>query len=292
MHKVYTIISKEDLADRICKYVFLAPQIAKKAKPGQFVMIRVDDEGERIPLTVADSDPSKGTVTIVVQSVGTTTNKLHCLEAGDSINDLVGPLGTPTHLEGHKRAVCVAGGVGIAEVHPIARGLKNAGAHVTSIVGSRNHDLLFFEEEMKKASNKLIVTTDDGSYGIKGLVLGPLMEMMEAGEKIDIIFCVGPVIMMREVSKATKPFGIPTFVSLNPIMVDGTGMCGACRVTVGGETKFACVDGPDFNGHDVDFDELMGRLVAYKPGEAESLEYWKEHNCEGHGEGGCKCQGK
>ncbi len=290
---MYTIISKVDLADRICKYVFLAPQIAKKAKPGQFVMIRVDDEGERIPLTVADTDPEKGTVTIVVQSVGTTTKKLHCKCEGESINDLVGPLGTPTHLEGHKNAVCVAGGVGIAEIHPIARGLKNAGAHVTSIIGSRNHDLLFFEEEMKKASDELIVTTDDGSYGIKGLVLNPLKEMMDAGKQIDIVFCVGPVIMMREVSKATKPYGIPTFVSLNPLMVDGTGMCGACRVTVGGETKFACVDGPDFNGHDVDFDELMGRLVAFKNDEGASLEHWENHVCKCHGkEGECTCQEK
>ncbi|MEZ4813460.1 MAG: sulfide/dihydroorotate dehydrogenase-like FAD/NAD-binding protein [Caldisericia bacterium] len=287
---MYTIISKVDLADRICKYVFLAPQIAKKAKPGQFVMIRVDDEGERIPLTVADTDPEKGTVTIVVQAVGTTTKKLHCKNEGESINDLVGPLGTPTHLDGHKNAVCVAGGVGIAEIHPIARGLKEAGANVTSIIGSRNHDLLFFEDEMKKASNELIVTTDDGSYGIHGLVLKPLQEMMDTGKQIDIVFCVGPVIMMREVAKATKPFGIPTFVSLNPLMVDGTGMCGACRVTVGGETKFACVDGPDFNAHDVDFDELMGRLVAFKNDEGISLKHWEDHVCKNPG--GCTCHEK
>jgi len=285
---VFTIVSKQDLADRICKYVFSAPLIAKKAQPGQFVIIRVDEEGERIPLTVADVDPEKGLVTIVVQAVGTTTNKLHCLCEGDAIADLVGPLGVPTHLDGYETAVCVAGGVGIAEIHPIARGLKQAGANVISIVGSRNHDLLFFEEEMKKASNELIVTTDDGSYGRKGLVLDPLIEMMKAGKKIDVVFCVGPVIMMREVCKATKPYGIPSFVSLNPIMVDGTGMCGVCRVTVDGQTKFGCVDGPDFDGHKVDFDELMERLVTYKKMEAESLENWKDR-CENHGEGGCKC---
>ena len=289
---MYTIISKEDLADRICKYVFLAPGIAKKAKPGQFVIIRVDDKGERIPLTIADSNPSKGTVTIVVQSVGTTTNKLHCKEAGDNVNDLVGPLGSASHLNGFKNAVCVAGGVGIAEIHPIARGLKGEGVNVTSIIGSRNHDLLFFEEEMKEASDELIVTTDDGSYGRKGLVLNPLVDMMKAGKPIDVVFCVGPVIMMREVSKATKPYGIPTFVSLNPIMVDGTGMCGACRVTVGGETKFACVDGPDFNGHDVDFDELMGRISAFKGEESRSFDEWKEHSCDCNGEGGCTCHEK
>jgi len=279
---LFKILEKRDLADRICKYVFEAPLIAKKARPGQFVMIRIDEEGERIPLTLADTDPATGRITIVVQSVGTTTMRLHCLEEGSNIADIIGPLGTATHMEGFKDVVCVAGGVGIAEIHPIAKAFKTEGANVTTIIGSRCKDLLFFEDEIRKASHELIVTTDDGSYGLKGLVLEPLKKMMEQGKKIDVIFAVGPVIMMREVAKATKPFGIKTFVSLNPIMVDGTGMCGACRVSVGGVTKFGCVDGPDFDAHQVDFDELMKRLSSFKTMEQKSIDEWNK-------KGGCSC---
>lgn len=274
---MFTILEKADLADRICKYVFEAPALAKKAKPGQFVMIRIDENGERIPLTLAGTDPAKGTITIVVQAIGTTTYRLHDKKQGDSIADIIGPLGTPTHFEEHwKKAVCVAGGVGIAEIVPIAKGCKAKGIETIGIIGSRNKDLLFFESEMKGICDSLIITTDDGSYGRKGLVLDPLKEMLENGDKVDVVFCVGPVIMMREVSKATKPFGVKTIVSLNPIMVDGTGMCGACRLTVGGKTKFGCVEGPDFDGHEVDFDELMSRLVMFKKLEQDSLALWQQ----------------
>jgi ferredoxin/flavodoxin---NADP+ reductase len=274
---LFTILEKADLADRICKYVFEAPALAKKAKPGQFVMIRIDENGERIPLTLAGTDPAKGTITIVVQAIGTTTYRLHDKKQGDSISDIIGPLGTPTHFEENwKKAVCVAGGVGIAEIVPIAKGCKAHGIETIGIIGSRNKDLLFFESEMKGVCDSIIVTTDDGSYGRKGLVLDPLREMLEKGDKVDVVFCVGPVIMMREVSKATKPFGVKTIVSLNPIMVDGTGMCGACRLTVGGKTKFGCVEGPDFDGHEVDFDELMSRLVMFKKLEQDSLALWQQ----------------
>jgi ferredoxin--NADP+ reductase len=273
---LFKILEKADLADKICKYVFEAPQLSRKAKPGQFVMIRIDDNGERIPLTLAGKDPEKGTITIVVQSIGTTTTRLHEKNQGDSIADIIGPLGTPNHFEEHwKKAICIGGGVGIAEILPTAKGCKEHGIEVIGIIGSRNKDLLFFEKEMKDVCDSLIVTSDDGSYGRKGLVLDPLKEMMERGDKIDVVFCVGPVIMMREVSKATKPYGIKTIVSLNPIMVDGTGMCGACRLTVGGKTKFGCVEGPDFDGHEVDFDELMSRLSMFKKLEQDSLALWQ-----------------
>lgn len=279
---MFTIVEKRDLADKICEYVFEAPLIAKKALPGQFVIIRIDEEGERIPLTLADTDPAAGRIKIVVQAIGTTTNRLHCLNKGDKIADIIGPLGTPSHLDGIKNAIIVGGGVGIACVHPVAKALKQQGANVVSIIGSRNKDLLFFEDEMEKASHKLIVTTDDGSKGQKALVTVPLKELLESGEKYDFVFSVGPVIMMREVAKATKPFGVKTIVSLNPVMVDGTGMCGACRVSVGGATKFGCVDGPDFDGHEVDFDLLMKRLGSFKKMEAESYEAWQK-------KGGCSC---
>ncbi len=279
---MFTILTKRDLADKITEYVFEAPLIAKKAKPGQFVMIRLDEEGERIPLTLADTDPATGRIKIVVQAIGTTTSRLSCFKAGDPIADIIGPLGTQTHLDGVERAMIVGGGVGIACVHPIAKALKQAGKHVTSIIGSRCENLLFFEDEMAKVSDRLIVTTDDGTKGRKGLVTAPLTELLQSGEKFDIAFSVGPVIMMREVAKATKPFGLKTIVSLNPIMVDGTGMCGACRVSVGGATKFGCVDGPDFDGHQVDFDLLMKRLAMYKGMEKESFEGWQKEGCKCH----------
>ncbi len=279
---MFTILEKRDLADKICEYVFEAPLVAKKARPGQFVILRLDEEGERIPITLADTDPKTGRIKIVVQAIGTTTNRLHCFEKGGAIADIIGPLGTPTHLDGFKKAVCVGGGVGIACIHPIAKELKAMGVQVTSIIGSRCKDFVFFEDEMRAASHELIVTTDDGSYGRKGLVTGPLAELLQGADKADVVFSVGPVIMMREVAKATKPYEVKTYVSLNPIMVDGTGMCGACRVSVGGVTKFGCVDGPDFDGHQVDFDLLMKRLAMFKEMEQQSLGLWQKEGCKCH----------
>ncbi|MCK4402845.1 MAG: sulfide/dihydroorotate dehydrogenase-like FAD/NAD-binding protein, partial [Dehalococcoidia bacterium] len=248
-----------------------------KAQPGQFVVVRSDEKGERIPLTIADWDKKEGNVTIVFMEVGTTTKKLALLNAGDNILDFVGPLGRPTEIEKFGTVVCVAGGVGAAPMFPIARALKAQGNEIISILGARNKELLFWEERLHSVSDELIVTTDDGSYKRKGVVTEPLKELLDT-KKIDRVIAIGPAIMMKFCSLTTKPFGIKTMVSLNPIMVDGTGMCGCCRVSVGGETKFACVDGPDFDGHEVDWDLLMNRLRAYLDEEKESLRLWEERN--------------
>ena len=272
---MYSITSREDLASGIHLFKVEAEDIAKKAKPGQFIILRIDDKGERIPLTIADWDEK--TVTIVFMEVGKTTQRLATLSAGDSIADFVGPLGQPTEIESFGRVIVVGGGVGIPLVFPIARELKKKGNTVISIIGSRNKDLLFWEDKMRSVSDEIIVTTDDGSYGRKALVTQPLQEILE-GEKIERVFAVGPVIMMKFCAATTKPFGVKTIVSLNPIMVDGTGMCGCCRVEVGGETKFACVDGPDFDAHLVDFDLLMMRQRTYLDEEKKALEMW-ERSC-------------
>jgi ferredoxin--NADP+ reductase len=269
---MYTITYQENLASGIHLFEVEAEDIAKKAKPGQFIILRIDDKGERIPLTIADWDEK--TVTIVFMEVGKTTQKLATLSAGDSIADFVGPLGQPTEIESFGRVVVVGGGVGIPLVFPIARELKRKGNTVISIIGSRNKDLLFWEDKMRSVSDEIIVTTDDGSYGRKALVTQPLQEILER-EKVQRVFAVGPVIMMKFCAATTKPFGVKTIVSLNPIMVDGTGMCGCCRVEVGGETKFACVDGPDFDAHLVDFDLLMMRQKAYLDEEKKALEMWE-----------------
>jgi len=272
---VYNISLKEDLVPNIHLFKVAAPAVAKKAQPGQFVVIRIDEKGERIPLTLADWDEEEGSVTIVVMEVGTTTYRLALLKAGDSIVNFVGPLGVPTHIEKFGTVLCVAGGVGVAPIAPIARALKTAGNKVISILGARSKDLLFWEERLRSVSDELIVCTDDGSYGRKALVTEPLKEMLETGEKIDRVFAIGPSIMMKFCAKTTEPFGIKTIVSLNPIMVDGTGMCGCCRVSVGGVTKFTCVDGPDFDGHQVDWDELFARQRIYLDEEKRSLEQWQ-----------------
>jgi ferredoxin--NADP+ reductase len=269
---MYTITYQENLASGIHLFEVEAEDIAKKAKPGQFIILRIDDKGERIPLTIADWDEK--TVTIVFMEVGKTTQKLATLSAGDSIADFVGPLGQPTEIESFGRVVVVGGGVGIAPIFPLARELKRKGNTVISIIGSRNKDLLFWEDKMRSVSDEIIVTTDDGSYGRKALVTQPLQEILER-EKVQRVFAVGPVIMMKFCAATTKPFGVKTIVSLNPIMVDGTGMCGCCRVEVGGETKFACVDGPDFDAHLVDFDLLMMRQKAYLDEEKKALEMWE-----------------
>lgn len=269
---MYKILLRQDLVPSIHLFKVVAPEVARKAQAGQFVVIRIDEKGERIPLTFADWDEKDGTVTIIFMEVGTTTRRLAGLEAGDSMANFVGPLGVPTHVEKFGTVVCAAGGVGVAPVVPIAQAMKDAGNKVISIMGARSKDLLFWEERLRSASDQLIVTTDDGSYGRKALVTEPLKELLESGQKIDRVLAIGPSIMMKYCALTTQPFGVKTIVSLNPIMVDGTGMCGCCRISVNGVTRFACVDGPDFDGHQVDWDLLLARQRTYLDEEKCSLE--------------------
>lgn len=269
---MFKIVRREEMSGgNVILNEIEAPLIAKKAKPGQFVILKAGEEGERIPLTMADTDPDKGTITIIYMVVGKSTALFRDLKVGQGYQDVIGPLGKATHLEKLGKVVCVGGGTGIAVLHPITRALKKIGNHVIGIIGARNKDLLILEAQMKDASHELLVCTDDGSYGRKGFVTEALKEVLGAGDVKQVV-AIGPVPMMKFVSKITKEFGVPTLVSLNPIMVDGTGMCGGCRVTVGGQTKFACVDGPEFDGHQVDFDELMLRLQAYCEDEKRCME--------------------
>jgi ferredoxin--NADP+ reductase len=272
---LYKIISRKDLAPKIHEFVIEAPAVAKKAQPGQFVVIMVDDKGERIPLTIADWNREEGSVTIVVMEVGTTTHRLGRLGTGDSISNFIGPLGLPTHIDNFGTVVCVAGGFAVATIMPIARAMRDRGNHVISILGARNKDLIFWEDKLRGVSDELIVTTDDGSYGRQGLVTEPLKELLDSDRKIDHVIAIGPSVMMMACSRTTEPYGVKTIVSLNPIMVDGTGMCGCCRVTVDGETKFACVDGPDFDGHQVDWEQLFARQRSYLEQEKLSFDEWK-----------------
>lgn len=264
---MYKIVKKKVLNPTVVELHVEAPLVANKARPGQFIILRVDENGERIPLTVAGTNKAEGTVKIIYQIVGATTKKLASKEEGEYLQDFVGPLGVATHLEGLKKVCIVGGGVGCAIAMPIAEALHEMGADVTSIIGFRNKDLLICEEEFKAASNKCVVMTDDGSYARQGNVTLPLKEMLEAGEKFDMIIAIGPIIMMKFVVSTAKPFGVPVTVSMNPIMIDGTGMCGGCRLSLNVDgkrvTKFACVDGPDFNGYEVDFDEAMSRGRMY-----------------------------
>jgi ferredoxin--NADP+ reductase len=262
---LYPIREKTYLQESIVRMVIYAPEIARKRKAGQFVVLMIDEKGERIPLTIVDSDSQEGTLTIIYQIVGKTTADLACLEPGDGIMHVLGPLGHPTEITNFGRALCVGGGVGIGVAYPIAVALKEAGNEVVSIIGARSRNLLILEEEMKKVSHRLLITTDDGSYGTHGFVTDILKKLIDSGEKIDVIFAIGPVPMMRAVAELTRPYGIKTIVSLNPIMVDATGMCGACRIAVDGKTRFGCVDGPEFDGHQVDFPLLMSRLKMYLP---------------------------
>ena len=262
---MYKIVKKRALNDTVTLMEIEAPHIAKKAKAGQFIIFRVDERGERVPLTIADYDREKGTVTIIFQIVGASTKLLNTLGEGDSLLDFVGPLGQPTHVGPEVKRVCViGGGVGTAIAYPQAKALHAAGLEVDMIAGFRSKEIVILEEEMKAVTDHLYLMTDDGSYGEKGLVTQKLEELIKAGNPYDLVIAIGPVIMMKFVAATTKPYGIRTLVSLNRIMVDGTGMCGGCRVRVGGQTKFACVDGPDFDGHEVDFDELMKRNSFYK----------------------------
>lgn len=268
---MYQIIRKEILNPFVTLMEIDAPLVAQKAEPGQFIILRVDESGERIPLTIADFDSDKGTVTIIFQIVGTTTKQLDQKQEGDTLADFAGPLGTASHLEGFKRVAVIGGGVGCAIAYPQAKKLFRLGADVDVITGFRSKDIIILEDEFKKASTRYFCTTDDGSNGNKGFVTDVLKKLIEEGADYDAVIAIGPLVMMKAVSALTKPYNIKTIVSMNPIMIDGTGMCGGCRLTVGGETKFACVDGPDFDGHMVDFDEAIRRGRMYSAQEKESL---------------------
>lgn len=260
---MHAITEKRVLAPTITLFIIEAPLIARKRKPGNFVMLRLQSTGERIPLTIADSDPARGTITIIVQAVGKTTKELCAMKAGDSILDVVGPLGNPTPIENHGAVACVGGGVGTAELYPIARALKERGNAVHTVIGARTHELIILEREMREISDGLYITTDDGSYARRGFVTDQLKDLLDGPFGIKAVYAIGPLPMMKAVSILTRPYGVATLVSLNTIMVDGTGMCGGCRVTIGGQMRFACVDGPEFDGHQVDFDELMMRNRTY-----------------------------
>jgi ferredoxin--NADP+ reductase len=281
---MYKILKKETLAPSLKLYEIEAPLVARKAMAGQFIILRTQSEGERIPLTIADFNREKGTITCVFQEVGKTTRELGTLNAGDCIRDFVGPLGIPSHIENYGRVVCVGGGVGVAPVYPIARALKAAGNEVVGIMGARTADLIFWEDRMRDACSELHLTTDDGSYVRKGLVTDLLREAIEEKGNIALCIAIGPPPMMRAVAGLTREYNLKTIVSLNSLMVDGTGMCGCCRVTVDGETKFTCVDGPEFDGHLVDFDEMARRAVIYKPPEKIALDLYTDR-----GSPKCKC---
>jgi len=279
---MYEVLKKLELAPKIKLIEIKAPEIAKKAKAGQFVILRIDEKGERIPLTLVEWDPEKGTITIIFQEVGVSTLKLGALKIGEAILDVAGPLGNPSDIENFGSVTVVCGGVGTAAAYPIAKALKEAGNKVISIVGARTKELLILEDEMKKISDEMFISTDDGSKGHKGFVSDVLKMLIEKGYHFDLAYAIGPPVMMRATANVTKSYSIKTIVSLNSIMVDGMGMCGACRVTVGGETKFACLDGPEFDAHIVNFDELIKRLRAYLSEEKQAIELYEK--C-----GGCKC---
>ena len=280
----YKIVKKADLNSQIYLMEIEAPLVAKKAAPGQFVILRIDEKGERVPFTIADFDKEKGTITVIIQAVGKTTRDLSKLNEGDTILDFAGPLGMPTPLEGLKKVAVIGGGLGTAIAYPQAKKLKDLGAEVTAISGFRSKEYIILDNEMNAVSDKLIITTDDGSNGVKGFVTDRLREELEAGEKFDEVIAIGPLVMMRAVCNLTKEYDIPTTVSMNPVMIDGTGMCGGCRVIVDGETKFACVDGPDFDGHKIDWDSAIKRQQMFKAYEKRSCEKGKcrltgkEHN--------------
>jgi len=278
---MYEILDKKDLTPVTKLFEIHAPAVAHKAQAGQFVIIRIHERGERIPLTIADYDRGRGTITLVVQEVGKTTMEMGTMQIGAQLASFAGPLGLPSEVEDFGTVLCIGGGFAIAPIYPIARALKNAGNTVLSIVGVRNVDLLFWENRMRSVSDELVVCTDDGSYGRKGLVTAPMQEMLEADRPIGHIWAVGPAVMMKFCCLTSQPFGVPTTVNLNSIMVDGTGMCGACRVEVGGQTRFACVDGPEFDGHKVDWDLLLARQRIYPEEEQQAVETWEQRcqNC-------------
>jgi NAD(P)H-flavin reductase len=273
---VYPILEKNDLASKVYRYVIAAPDIVKKAKAGQFVILRLHEGGERIPITLADWDVQRGTVTLYVQAIGKTTTMMSMMKVGDMLTDVVGPFGLPSHVEKEKTFVAVGGGFGIAAIHPIVRANKLIGNKTISIIGARSKEMIIMEDEMHAISDEVRIATDDGSYGTKGFVTTILKSILENKEPVDVVLAIGPVIMMKAVSNLTKPYGVKTLVSLNPIMMDGTGMCGACRVIVGDTMQFACVDGPEFDGHAVDFNLLMARQKMYSPQEKISMEIFEK----------------
>ena len=279
---MFPIVKKRVLNDSVTLMEIEAPLVARKAQPGQFIIFRIDEAGERVPLTIAGYDREKGTVTIIFQKVGYTTERLDTLNEGDALLDFVGPLGEPSHIEGIRRAAVIGGGLGVAIAYPQAKALHEAGAKVDLIVGFRNEQLIILKDELTAACTELTIMTDDGSNGHKGFVTQALEEKLRAGEQYDEVIAIGPLPMMKAVCDLTRPYGVKTIVSMNPIMIDGTGMCGGCRVTVGGETKFACVDGPDFDGHLVDFDEAIARSRMFRPEEAQAREH--AHKCRLTGE--------
>lgn len=284
---MYKILRKRVLADtgkdRVILMDIEAPLVAKKHKPGHFIILRIDETGERVPLTIADTNLETGAVTIIAQEMGATTKQLGRMEEGEYLLDFVGPLGQAAHYPEHKHVVCIGGGLGVAPLYPEAKHLYQAGSHVTSIIGARTKELILMEEEMGEFSHQLHIATDDGSHGIKGFVTTILQNMIDEGQPVDLVIAIGPIPMMKAVCNLTRNYNIKTLVSLNSLMVDGTGMCGACRVTVGGETKFTCIDGPEFDGHLVDFDEQMRRLAMYRDKEKVAT----EHSCGCGGVGGC-----
>ena len=273
------ILDKRELCEKVCQFKIDAPHLVRKAKAGQFVILRQNEHGERIPMSIGGLDKKNGILTVVIQEVGKTSASMNRMEVGDHFADVVGPLGLPSHAEKFGRCICIGGGVGIPPIYPIAQALKEAGNYVTTIIGARSKNLLIFEEELAEASDRLLISTDDGSFGTHGFVTTILQKLIDDGEQIDMVICVGPVPMMKAVVNTTREPKIKTFVSLNPIMVDGTGMCGACRVTVGGKTKFACVDGPDFDGHEVDFEEMTKRMKMYVRQERISYEKFLHDGC-------------
>ncbi|HKV77351.1 MAG TPA: sulfide/dihydroorotate dehydrogenase-like FAD/NAD-binding protein [Candidatus Sulfotelmatobacter sp.] len=272
---MFKIVHGQFLAPGIKRFVIEAPRIARKQQPGQFVILRIYEEGERIPVTIENSDPAKGTISIMVQSAGKTTNLLNTLETGDSILDVVGPLGKPSDIRNYGTAIVIGGGVGTAMAYPTAAALKRAGNRVISIVGARTKELVILKKEMREVSDALLVTTDDGSYGDKGFVTDKLRQLIYNGTRIDLVVAVGPIVMMKAVSELTRKENIHTVVSLNPIMIDGTGMCGGCRVLIDGKSEFACVDGPEFDGHKVNFEVLVQRNAMYRAAEQQSMEEFK-----------------
>jgi ferredoxin--NADP+ reductase len=273
---VFRILEKDDLAAKVCRYVIEAPDVARKAKAGQFIILRLYDDGERIPITLADWDAEAGTITLYIQAIGKTTIMLSMMKAGDALMDVVGPLGIPSHVEKGKTLVALGGGFGIAAIHPIVRAHKLIGNRTISIIGARTRDLMLMEKEMGAISEEVRIATDDGSYGTKGFVTTILKRMLEEKEQMDVVLAIGPVVMMKAVADLTRPYGVQTLVSLNPIMMDGTGMCGACRVVVNGRMQFACVDGPEFDAHQVDFELLTARQKMYSPQEKLSMEIFEK----------------
>lgn len=276
---MYQIIRKEIFSDLVKLVEVEAPLVARKARPGQFVIVRIDEKGERIPLTIADFDANAGTITLIFQEVGKSTIQMGLLEVGDHFQNIAGPLGRPSEIENFGTVVVIGGGVGIAPVFPITRALKQAGNRVISIIGARNESLLFWQDRMAQYSDKLIVCTDDGSEGRKALVTGPLKELLNSSEEIKRVWAIGPAIMMKFVAETTRPSATPTIVSLNTVMIDGTGMCGGCRVVLNHGAKFVCIDGPEFDGHTVDWNNLVARLAFYRTEEKEAMEHWSDHRC-------------